>query len=179
MNLYLKKLDAEIVRLRQEIAIRQVEIQRCEDARLTIMGLESREENDVAAGLLNGTPVDRPALIVRQAGTGGEDGSASQAAKLGLNRSGNKRGLNQKRYLGESTRFRGRIRELLHDAPEPMASREIGNHLGLPAGEKARKAMSNALYQMRMHGMVHRDPDDKRYSLVPPQQRLGGQPGTG
>lgn len=156
----LEEYDRQIERRRQQINVLRVEIAQIEDARRTALWLEEEPRQNAAhdrqLGLLNGAPV-KPLLIVRNAGTGDEDGTASKAAKTG-------------KKPKELTLVRARILKLL-DGAEPMLSREIGDHLGIPRGEDNRKAMNNALYMLRMTKVLTRDPD-KRYSLA----RLQPQP---
>jgi hypothetical protein len=64
----------------------------------------------------------------------------------------------------ESGDYRKKILQTLSPAEE-MTSREIGDYLGLPREEVARKAMSNALYQLRVKGDLLRD-EQNRYKLA-------------
>lgn len=153
----LTRIDREITERRQQIAYQQVEIARLEDTRRVLMGLAeadmARPESEPTAQI-NGANA-RPVLIVRRTGTGDEEGTASHAAKTGQK---------PKKPGSEMSRIRKRILALLTDAPEPMTSREIGDHLGIARGETHRKAMNNALYQLRVTKILSRDPE-KRYSL--------------
>ena len=173
----LRRIDEEIVGHRQTIARSQVEIMRLQDTRQVLARLVEDDQHAEQqaklerAGVIEGAHA-KPVLIVRQTGTGGEDGSASKAAKAGTTmHAKTKRDykVDSAKYgkrskPSESGDYRKKIRETL--APdEAMTSREIGDYLGLPRDEAARKAMSNALYQMRVKGDIVRD-DHSRYSLA-------------
>lgn len=156
----LRRIDEEITDRRQKIAYHQVEIARLEDTRTVLMGLaesdtdRARADREARGHVINGHHA-RPVLIARKEGSGGEDGSASKAAKEGRKPPRRARGL-----PGGSTDFRRRILQLLKNG-EAMTSAEIGNHLGVPAGAEPRKPMGNALYHLRRTGILTRDGENR------------------
>jgi hypothetical protein len=183
----LRRIDEQITQHNQNIARSRVEIARLQEARLVFAGLA--EEDIIAAhagkeerqGMINGAHA-RPVLIVRKVGS---DEVMKQQAE-GLNKAGNRRGMNVTKGKGTRPRrprnpnhhvgpregsaieqMRKRIFTVLKDAEEPMTGSEIGNYLGLPADDKVRKPMQNALYYMRVKGQLHRDPEH-RYSMPSP-----------
>lgn len=172
----LRRIDEEIVGHKQQIARSQVEIMRLQDTRQVLARLvEDDQHAEQAAkmerlGVLAGAHA-KPELIVRMTGSGGEDGSASKAAKAGTTMHAKAK----RDYKVDSAKYgrrkkpsvSGAIREkimAMMDAETPMASREIGDYLGLPREETARKDMSNALYRLRLNGQLVRD-DENRYQL--------------
>jgi hypothetical protein len=178
VNATLRRIDEEIVGHKQAIARSQVEIMRLQDTRQVLARLV---EDDQAAeqhakleraGIIAGEH-SKPVLIVRRTGSGDEEGTASKAAKEGLNGTHTK--VKPKRdYKADSAKYgkrskvsaSGEMRDkilAMMDADTPMTSREIGDFLGLPRDEKSRKDMSNALYQLRVKGALKRDTED-RYS---------------
>lgn len=173
----LRRLDEEIVGRKQQIAMHQVEIARLQDTRSLLMQLA---EDDIAqaeaaraerAAMLPGEHA-KPVLIVRKTGTGDEEGSASQAAKYGKTVHARTNGTATKTEKPKKPRkvkasASGQMRERIMsvmDPETPMSSREIGDFLGLPRDEEARKAMSNALYQLKVKGQLIRD-GENRYAV--------------
>lgn len=174
----LRRLDEEIVGHRQQIARHQVEIARLQDTRVLLMGLaeddiahaEAAKANRVSALATAGEHA-KPVLIVRKTGSGDEDGTESQRRKTGgttLHASVNghatkseKPKKKRKPSAGsESGEMRAKIMKIM-DADTPMTSREIGDFLGLPRDETARKPMSNALYQLKVKGALIRDAENR------------------
>ena len=164
----LKRIDEEIVGHKQAIARHQIEIVRLQDTRSVLMHLV---EDDIAAAeasrsqerhaILAGQG-SKPMIVVRKV-TEDESPPPSKTmhAKNGSAvKTGKPRG---KRVPGksESGDYREKILGLV-DTETPMSSQEIGDHLGLPRNETARKAMSNALYQLRVKGQLLRG-EDRRY----------------
>jgi hypothetical protein len=175
----IRRLDEEIVGHHQQIARHRVEIMQLQDTRKVLMGLA---EDDIAhaessraerANVIAGEH-SRPQLIVRKVGTGDEEGSASKERKNGTvtmhaatEKQPTKRGPKnrnggwKKGQPSVSGEFRAKILATLDDQT-PMSSKEIGDYLGLSRDEEARKGMSNALYQLRVKGLLKHLPD-KRY----------------
>jgi hypothetical protein len=169
----LRRLDEEIVGHKQNIARHQVEIARLQDTRAVLMRLA---EDDIAhaeaakaerVGVLPGEHA-KPQLIVRKIGSGDEEGSASQAAKrygktiharANGSATAEKPKKRRKREASESGEMRAKIMKIMDTTP--MSSREIGDFLGLPRDEKARKSMSNALYQLKVKGELIRDAEHR------------------
>jgi hypothetical protein len=180
----LRRIDEEIVGHKQAIARSQVEIMRLQDTRQVLARLVEDDQHAEQVskmerlGVIAGEHA-KPVLIVRQTGTGGEDGSASKAAKNGtttMHLKATKEGKKSKRdykvdsakygkrsKVSVSGQFRDKIIALLSPAEE-MTSQEIGDHLGLIRDDNVRKPMSNALYQLRIKGNLVRD-DRNRYKL--------------
>lgn len=182
----LRRLDEEIVGHHQNIARSQVAIMRLQDTRKLLMGLAEDDQAALErdklerAGVIAGAHAS-PQLIVRKTGTGdhfgGEDGSASHAAKTGLKVAAKRTTRDYKvdsaKYgrrtmPNQSGLFRAKILKLLEPDAQ-MTSQQIGDHLGLKRDQDVRKPMSNALYQMLQKGTLARD-EDKNYRLaeVPP-----------
>lgn len=173
----LRRLDEEIVGHKQQIAMHQVEIVRLQDTRNLLMTLaegdiaraEASRAERASAHMLDGMH-SKPVLIVRKTGSGDEGpppNATVHARANGHTKTGKPRG---KRRAGasESGDFRDRIMKVM-DPETPMSSREIGDYLGLPRDEKARKPMSNALYQLKVKGQLIRDAEN-RYALPPRPQ---------
>lgn len=148
----LRRIDEELTATRQQIAALQVSIVRLEDTRRVLMGLAEADQAAEAHrgdALLPGSSA-RPQLIVRPTGT-----------------------INGKKVRRKRSRseMRDRILILLKHG-KPMTTAEIGDALDLPKGEAYRKPMSNALYNMRITGMVDRlgkggpGSRDARYTLA-------------
>jgi hypothetical protein len=175
----LKRIDEQITAHNQSIARSRLEIARLQETRLVLMGL-AEEDILVAeqakmerAGLINGQH-SVPKLIVRKVGTGDEEGSASKAAKLGLNSAGNRRGMNTlgRKPGSKNVSARGEYRDRVFAAlkgGEAMTGTELGDYFGMPRKAKARKPLQNALFFLRSNGQLHRDAE-KRYSLFKPSQ---------
>jgi len=182
----LRRIDEQINAHNQSIAISRLEIARLQETRLVIMGLA--EEDLVAAeqakmerhGAIAGAHAV-PKLIVRKEGFGDEEGSASKAAKLGLNKTGNRRGMNHptkgkkvgSAYYLNSKRgeYKRRVLELLKNG-DTMTSGEMANYFGLPSTGDSRKSLQNALHWMRSSGEVERD-EYKRYFIRRPNGPAG------
>lgn len=178
VNATLRRIDEEIVGHKQRIAMSQVEIARLQDTRQVLQRLVEDDQQAASdaklqrAGTIAGEHA-KPVLIVRKTGTGDEEGTASKARKNGtavtmhakVEKPSKRRGLANGWRRGmhsESGDYREKILKTL-DPETPMTSREIGDYLGLARNEEARKAMSNALYQLRVKGLIMRD-DQNRYS---------------
>jgi hypothetical protein len=173
----LRRIDEEITGHKQRIAYSQVEIMRLQDTRQVLARLVEDDQHAEQQAKLErlgvvGGEHAKPVLIVRQTGTGGEDGAASKAVKNGTAvpaKTKRDYTIDSAKYgrrsgkPSESASYRKKVLETL--APDGvMTSREIGDYLGLPRNEADRKAMSNALYQLRVNGDLVRD-DQNRYSL--------------
>lgn len=182
----LRRIDKEITGHNQLIARSRVEIARLQETRNVLMNLA--DEDVIAAhmskeerqNVINGAHA-KPLLVVRRMGSEELAGRA-QANMEGLNKSGDRRGMNNPKGKkfgdggGRKGRFsknsavgkmRVRIAEALKDATEPMTGSELGNYLGLPADADVRKPLQNALYSMRVGGQLHRDAE-YRYSMAAP-----------
>jgi hypothetical protein len=165
----LRRLDEEIVGHKQQIARHQVEIARLQDTRMVLMHLvESDQEAAEAArreervNLINGQHA-KPVLIVRKTGSDEKPKKERDYKAEYANRTVKSRKPQKGSVSGE---FRNRIMKLMDGEAEAMTSLEIGDHLGLPRNEEARKGMSNALYQLRVKGQLTRD-GENRYLRAP------------
>ena len=179
----LRRIDDEITLNRQEIARRQVDIARLEDTRRVLMGLEETDQaaaearKSAHAGLIPGSS-GKPVLIVRKVGSGHDING--HEAPLGIVASGKRKGLPRLKKVrkdkgmkhgkqgSEIGKMRRRILDFLKPGDEPIASADLAANLGLPIGEDHRKPMQNALYHMRVNGLIQRDPQG-RYYLPAPQ----------
>jgi hypothetical protein len=191
INATLRRLDEEILGHKQRIAFSQVEIARLQDTRQVLMRLvedDQRAEQQAKlerVGVLAGAHA-KPELIVRMTGTGGEDGSASAAAKNGttmhLQHEGDRKVEERRARDAERHRLKrlakaslkgtkpkpsgdnasSQMREAVLrvvDDQTPMNSREIANHLGIRGNDQL---LYNALYQLRKAGVLLRG-EDSRY----------------
>lgn len=153
------------------------------------MAAEAAKMERTAAGQLNGHV--GPMLIVRRTGTGDEDGTESQRRKTGKAKPRNydrerakAAELQQKRERGEAPPPASRVKRKYTSADAygggkvlqekvvalvkktgPIASREIGNRLNIPAGTNDRQPLSNALWTLKHAGVLKRD-ESKLYSLA-------------
>lgn len=158
----LRRIDEEIVGHKQQIAMHQVELVRLQDTRNVLMGLaeadiahaESAKAERVNASLMAGEHA-KPMLIVRPTGSG-EAPKTVHARVNGHKKADKPKKQRRARAGSESAAMREKIMKVI-DADTPMSSREIGDYLGLPRDEMARKAMSNALYQLKTKGELIRD----------------------
>lgn len=168
----LRRIDDEITTCRQEIARQQVNIARLEDTRRVLMGLEEADQTaqqmrkEDRQSVIAGSSA-RPMLVVRRIA---EDAPPVDpaSAPMGVVTAGPRKGLPRMRPArgkgkpSVSGSIRQRILEFLQPGDEPISSHDLGNNLGIPMGEEARKPMSNALYQLRANGAIQRD-EQKRY----------------
>jgi hypothetical protein len=179
----LRRIDEQITAHTQSINRSRLEITRLQETRIVLMGLaeediitaEAERQHRLGGGM-NGHAA--PKLIVRPEGWNGlagdeEDGSASAAAKYGLNKAGDTRGMHPKNrekrksplpnaQSGQGL-FRIKVVKLLSDG-EAMTYPEMARYFGLPSSVKARKPLQNAVYNMARAGQLHRDAE-RRYSL--------------
>jgi hypothetical protein len=170
----LRRLDEEITFHNQQIAGHRVEIARAQEARLVLMRIA---EADMAVeqmarqervGVIDGAHA-RPQLIVRK-DTSGEDEAKAKTAlrekwrRASQARRDKKNGLNTN-SVSVTASFRDRVRNLLKDKPEGMTQDQMGNFFGLPRGDKIRKPLANALYQLRRKGEVRRG-EDSHYRMA-------------
>lgn len=187
----LRRIDEEITGHHQQIARHRVEIARLQETRLVLMGIA---EGDMAAAerasqervhTINGAHA-RPVLIVRKEGSG--EAEAERHAKV-LERKKRYRDQAKARRdeikraaeqaspaikkgpkTGKTPRasasglWRPKVLETLRGESEGMSRLELGDFFGLPRGEKARKALSNALYTLTNNGRLARD-DAGRFIL--------------
>jgi hypothetical protein len=182
---YMNDLDREIVEHRQEIAKLRLRISELEDTRLMLMQREEyragRAGEASPFGMLPGggeIAVRERRLMLMDEGLLSHAAKTGELPPPGLNKSGDRRGMNQRgkprpgrinkgRHSKDTAvgDMRRRILGVLGDHDyEPMTGGELGNYLGLPADPEVRKPLQNALYAMRVRGQLHRDAD-KRYSL--------------
>jgi hypothetical protein len=166
----LRRIDAEILRNRQQIRFYQSEITRLQDSRLVLQDLvehdqnSAREAREERQGVISGEYA-KPVLIVRKVGTGDEEGSASQAAKSGgepLNKSGNRRGLAapKKRTPPKMGSHRkqhkdGIVRVLKNNGQSTFDVEGLIDRLGVgPLHGRARQPIYQALYELKKAGIV-------------------------
>lgn len=180
---YLIDIDREIVAHRQEIAKRRLRISELEDTRVLMMQREEYRAEVHGEASPFGVLPGGGEIAVRERRELMDEGALSQAAKTGalpapgLNKSGDRRGMVKGKHGGHGKgrfsknsaigQMRDKLVKLLSDAEEPMTGSEIGNYLGLPADDVARKPLQNALYSMRVKGDLHRDAE-YRYSMPKP-----------
>lgn len=175
-----RRLDEEIVSHHQAIARHRVEIMQLQETRKVLMGLAEDDQHAAEAGRADARQAllaehSKPVIVVRKTGTGDEQGTASKAAKNGTTtmhlkaeQSKSKRDYKvdsakygrRKGKASVSGDYRNKILSVV-DAETPMSSQEIGDHLGLPRDEKSRKGMSNALYQLKVKGLLLRGADHR------------------
>lgn len=183
----IRRLDEEIQGRKQKIAMHQVEIARLQDTRNVLMGIaesdiahaDAARAERVAAIGMEGAHA-KPQLIVRKIGSG-EEGAPSKtihahangsmrserlekAAAQRLKKAAGKAAGSSKPGRRSKASASGQMRERIMavmDPDTPMSSREIGDFLGLPRDEDARKAMSNALYQLKVKGALVRDAEHR------------------
>lgn len=181
----LRRIDDEITICRQEIARQQVNIARLEDTRRVLMSLEEADQEATGMrkaerlGVVAGS-AGRPMLVVRKVTEDAppEDHATQLDAPKGIVTSGPRKGLPRLRSGREGGKakakvvvgrknsgqslIRDRILEVLLPGDEPMASSDLANYLGIPKSDEARKPMQNALYNLRVTGVLQRD-DQRRY----------------
>lgn len=170
----LRRIDEEIVGHKQQIAMHQVELVRLQDTRNVLMGLaeadiahaEASKAERVNARLMAGEHA-KPMLIVRPTGSGEDEPPKTVHARVNGHKKADKPKKRRARAGSESAAMREKIMKVIDD-DTPMSSREIGDYLGLPRDEMARKAMSNALYQLKTKGELIRD-GENRYHRPRPQ----------
>jgi len=178
----LKRIDEEIVSRKQQIAMHQVEIARLQDTRNVLVGLV---EDDIAAAearrmgeraeLLAGQG-SRPMIVVRKTtedeqpppkaamharanGSVLRDERLEKAEAQRLRRAAGSSKPKRRGKASASGAMREKIMAIMDGTP--MSSREIGDFLGLPRDEDARKSMSNALYQLKVKGELIRDAENR------------------
>lgn len=159
----LRRIDEEIVGHKQQIAMHQVELVRLQDTRNVLMGLaeadiahaEASKAERAEARLTAGEHA-KPVLIVRKVGSGEDGPPKTIHARANGETKVDKPKKRRRQKASASGDMRAKIMEVV-DSETPMSSREIGDHLGLPRNETARKAMSNALYQLKVKGDLVRD----------------------
>jgi hypothetical protein len=165
----LRELDEHIKAARTQIAHLQVEIANMENARLTLMRIEERKAYFAGQpspfGDFNGARIAvrdpelrmlEEGIMSRAAKTGAALPALAEAAglepsawQLRQHPPGKKK---RKPRAGGSTRVR--LLELLKDEPEGMTSAEICGFLGIPAKDEDRKPVQNALYNMKLSGLL-------------------------
>jgi hypothetical protein len=182
----LKRLDEEMSRWHQTIRDARNAILQLQETRLTLMGLVEDDEataEQLKMARVNGgdgTHV-KPVLILRR-NTGGEgpklveiEGQSAADAKRAAKREKWRLQSQKKRdrkaaapapraddqkgvQLGSAVEaMRGRVLTLLQANGGGMKRVEIGDRLGLPKGERNRKAMSNAVYSLLKRGKLKQD----------------------
>jgi hypothetical protein len=164
----LKRIDDEIVHRKQQIAMHQVEIARLQDTRLVLVGLV---EEDIAtaeaarmerAGVIGHQPQpQRPMIVVRKTA---EDEQPPPKAAMHQRTNGHATSEKPKKPRRAKKSASGDMRSkilAIMDDQTGMTSREIGDFLGLPRDDTARKPMSNALYQLKVKGELIRDAENR------------------
>jgi hypothetical protein len=154
----LRRLDEEITWCNQQIAALHVQIANAQIARRTIMGIEEADQAAAEARKAAHTNLipggsGRPMITVRK-----------------IREEEPKRGKKGKRRESDLGKMRNRILAILQPGDEPIASADLATHLGLPLGEVHRKPLQNALYHMRLTGMVRRDAKKRYYR--PPEETM-------
>lgn len=171
----LTRIDEEITGHEQMIARSQVEIHRLQTTRRTLMAIAESDIQHAEAMRQDDRKViagehAKPVLIVRKAGSGELEERAVKAKANGHAKPEKRHARGGNRKPGApsiSGAFKERICKMLSEpGTEPMTSLEIGDYLGLPRAEKNRKDMSNALYSLRVKGVLLRN-DDFGYSINP------------
>lgn len=188
----LRRIDEEITGHHQQIARHRVEIARLQETRLVLMGIAegdmaaAERASQQRVHTINGAHA-RPVLIVRKEGSG--EAEAERHAKV-LERKKRYRDQAKARRdeikraaeraspaiktgpkpktkmprASASGLWRPKVLETLRGEREGMSRLELGDFFGLPRGEKARKALSNALYTLTNNGRLARD-DAGRFIL--------------
>lgn len=178
MQAMLRRLDEEIIGHQQQIAMHQVEMVRAQDARRLLMGLAEADHDAAQSAAMQRQGVipgahSKPMLIVRKVGSGEPEMSSERTEReLGIVEGGKRKGLPRLRPARKGTKavltdLRERILKVVTPGEEPMGPREIGNNIGLSTKEQDRKPMWNALYQMKLKGVLQRDAEGRYYRPMP------------